>query len=97
LIDCLRKNDDIVYKEEFSCPQLYQCVVVGSDGKVMMCSNSEVVIIRDADEQGICEIWHGEPINRVRETHVMPNETATVKSRTTNVENYVNRAQKVGK
>ena len=119
LIDYLRKDEDIVYEEKFSCPQLYQRVVVGSDGKVMMCSNDEdgQAIIGDADEQSIHEIWHGKPLSKIRELHNMldgfktmdvcrhcyyprkavPNETATVNERTINIENYVNRAQEVGK
>lgn len=73
LIDYLRKDDHIVYEENFSCPQLYQRVVVGSDGKVMMCSNDEdgQIIIGDAYEQSIHEIWHGTPLNKIRETHRM--------------------------
>lgn len=119
LIDYLRKDEDIVYEEWFSCPQLYQRVVVGSDGKVMMCSNDEdgQVIIGDADEQSIHEIWHGKPLSKIRELHnildgfksmdvcrhcyyprkAVPDETVTVNGRTINVENYVNRAQEVGK
>lgn len=71
LIDYLRKDEEIVYEEKFSCPQLYQRVVVGSDGKVMMCSNDEdgQIIVGDADEQSIHEIWHGKPFSKIREQH----------------------------
>ena len=48
---------DIVYEDDFSCPQLYQRIVIGSDGKVMMCSNDEdgKALIGDANEQTIQE------------------------------------------
>ena len=71
LIDYLRRDDDIVYEENFSCPQLYQRLVVGSDGKVLMCSNDEdgKVIVGDADKQSIHEVWHGQSLAEIREIH----------------------------
>lgn len=71
LIDYLRKDSEIVYEEGFSCPQLYQRIVVGSDGKVMMCSNDEdgTEIIGDARDTSIYSIWHGERLNRLRAMH----------------------------
>jgi radical SAM protein with 4Fe4S-binding SPASM domain len=74
LIDYLRKDDDIVYEEDFSCPQLYQRIVIGSDGKVMMCSNDEdgKALIGDANEQTVHEIWHGPVLNAMRKLHSDP-------------------------
>ena len=71
LIDYLRNDTEIVYEENFSCPQLYQRLVVGSDGKVMMCSNDEDAQhpVGNVYEQTIHEIWHGEAMNKVREIH----------------------------
>ncbi len=119
LIDYLRKDAEIVYEENFACPQLYQRLVVGSDGKAMMCSNDEDAAypVGDAYTQSIHEIWHGESLNRIREHHAeadgfknipvclacyyprkaVPDETATVNDRKVIIENYVNRAQDVGK
>lgn len=119
LIDYLRKDSEIIYEENFACPQLYQRLVIGSDGKVMMCSNDEDAqnVVGDAYTQSIHEIWHGDALNRVRETHArvdgfkdipvcracyyprkaVPDETAMVNDRTVVIENYVNRAQEVGK
>lgn len=75
LIDYLQKDTDIVYIENFSCPQLYQRLVVGADGLVMMCSNDEEGghIIGDANKQSIHEIWHGEALNNVRALHKKQN------------------------
>ena len=98
---------------------LYQRIVIGSDGKVMMCSNDEdgKVLIGDANEQTIHEIWHGSHLNIIRDRHKDPqgfktietcrecyyprkakvDENATVNGRTINIENYLQRAQQVGK
>jgi radical SAM protein with 4Fe4S-binding SPASM domain len=75
LIDYLRKDKDIVYEENFACPQLYQRLVVFADGKVTMCSNDEdgEGIVGDAYEQTIHEIWHGEKLNRIRNIHNQKN------------------------
>lgn len=119
LIDYLRNDTQIVYEENFACPQLYQRLVVGSDGKVMMCANDEdgQYIVGNAYEQTIHQIWHGEPMTRARAIHdrpdgfkeiavcrmcyyprkAVPDETAVVDGRAITIENYVNRAQEVGK
>jgi radical SAM protein with 4Fe4S-binding SPASM domain len=72
LIDYLQQDSDIVYVNNFSCPQLYQRIVVGADGSVMMCSNDEENdhIIGDANKQTIYSIWHGKTLNKVRELHL---------------------------
>lgn len=63
--------EDIEFEEDFSCPQLYQRLVVGADGLVMMCSNDEESehIIGDARSEKIHDIWHGEKLNEVRALH----------------------------
>lgn len=72
LIDYLQKDSDIVYIENFSCPQLYQRIVVGADGSVMMCSNDEENshILGNANTETIYSIWHGEKLNNVRKLHL---------------------------
>ncbi len=76
LIDYLRKDSEIVYVDNFSCPQLYQRLVIGSDGKVMMCSNDEdgKIIIGDSNNQTIYDIWHSKLLNRYRAIHAHNNE-----------------------
>ena len=71
LIDYLGNDDEIIYEDNFSCCQLYQRLVVGADGRVMMCSNDEegTVIVGDANGERIHEIWHGDALNRIRDTH----------------------------
>jgi len=72
LIDYLQNDKNIVYVENFSCPQLYQRVVVGADGSVMMCSNDEENehIIGNAIKETIHEIWHSDALNKVRKLHL---------------------------
>lgn len=71
LIDYLGNDEDIIYEDDFSCCQPYQRLVIGADGKVMMCSNDEegAVIIGDANNESIHDIWHGENLNRMRAIH----------------------------
>jgi len=73
LIDFLRKDDEskIEYDTEFDCPALYQRLVIGSDGMVILCSNDDMGahIIGDANEESIFDIWHGEEIQEARDLH----------------------------
>lgn len=119
LIDYLHKDSDIVYEDGFACPQHYQRVVIGSNGKASMCSSDDFmdVDVGDANTQTIHEIWHGEKLNRVRALHEQPDgfkslkpcrncfyprktaadEEAIINGRLIKIENYINRAQVVGK
>ena len=74
LINFANHDDDIAYVEDFYCPQHYQRLVVGADGRVMMCANDEntEVIVGDATEERIWDIWHGERLNSLREIHQSP-------------------------
>lgn len=71
LIDYLGNDKNIAYLEEFTCPQQYQRLVIGADGLVMKCSNDEQnqEIVGDLNKQTVHEVWHGEPMNKVRELH----------------------------
>lgn len=71
LIDFVARDTDILFIDDFCCPQHYQRLVVGADGLVMMCSNDEEnsEVIGDAKKQTIHDIWHGERLNKMREIH----------------------------
>lgn len=75
LIDYLSKDSDISYEDNFSCPQFYQRLTVGTDGRSMLCANDEVgeVIVGDTNDQTIKEIWHGDMLNNVRKLHRVKN------------------------
>ena len=71
LIDFTQTKRAIPKYENFSCPQIYQRLVVGADGLCMMCANDEEGknIIGDANKQSLHEIWHGAAMTRVRDSH----------------------------
>lgn len=73
LIDYLDNDnlDDVVYEDNFSCPMLYQRIIVAADGQVLMCSNDEdnLNVIGDANKMSIHDIWHSDKLNEIREIH----------------------------
>jgi hypothetical protein len=73
LIDYLQNDakDQILYHENFCCPQLFQRLVIGADGLVMLCANDEdnQVVVGDAKTQSIHEIWHGPKLQMARRAH----------------------------
>jgi len=81
LIDYLHKDTDIVYEDNFACPQHYQRLVIAADGRAVMCSSDDYVEepIGNAFEQTIHEIWHGEKLNRMRELHAQKNGFLSIK------------------
>ena len=68
LIDYLIRDTDITYEENFTCPQLWERLVIGSDGRALLCSNDEFSehIIGDANTESIFEIWHGKKMTEAR-------------------------------
>jgi len=72
LIDYLGNDTDIVYEKNFTCPQLWQRLVIGSDGRVMVCGNDEMSshIIGDVNEESMYDIWHGKKMSKAREIHM---------------------------
>ena len=119
LIDYLHNDKNIIYEDNFACPQHYQRVVIGSNGKAAMCSSDDFmdIDIGDIAEQTVHEIWHGKKFDEVRKIHqnedgfkslkpckncfyprkAMADEEATINRRVIRIENYINRAQIVGK
>ncbi|WP_294258293.1 SPASM domain-containing protein [Propionivibrio sp.] len=61
MIDYLGNDSHIEYLENFSCPQQYQRLVIGADGRVMKCSNDEEnrEAIGDLNAETVHRIWHG--------------------------------------
>ena len=73
LIDYLRKDgtDEIVYEDNFACPQYYQRLVIGSDGNAIMCSNDDEgeIVIGSARDHSIRDLWQGQRMTELRELH----------------------------
>jgi radical SAM protein with 4Fe4S-binding SPASM domain len=72
LIDWLFNDTDIEYEENFTCPQLWERMVIGSDGRVMLCANDEIGahIVGDVNNESIYDIWHGKKMKNAREIHI---------------------------
>jgi len=68
LIDYLHNDEDVPYMDGFVCPVLWQRLVIGADGRVLLCSNDEMgkEIVGDVNLQTIEEIWHGDRMNEMR-------------------------------
>lgn len=71
LIDYLHNDKNIIYHDNFSCPQHFQRIVIGSNGKATMCSSDDFMDIEigDANHQTIYEMWHGKEFQKVRKIH----------------------------
>lgn len=72
LIDYLQNDTDIVYEPNFTCPQLWERLVIGSDGIALLCANDEMASYKvgDAKTESIFDIWHGKKLNEAREIHL---------------------------
>lgn len=72
LLDYLRKDSAIVYRQRFTCPVLWQRLAVGADGKVSLCIHDEMShhIIGDVNTQSISEIWNGPLLRQARDAHL---------------------------
>jgi radical SAM protein with 4Fe4S-binding SPASM domain len=72
LIDYLANDTHIEYLEEFTCPQQYQRLVIGADGRVMKCSNDEEnrEVIGDIRQESVHQVWHGAKMQAVRDMHL---------------------------
>ncbi len=72
LLDYLRKDTDIVYRDNFTCPLPWQRFAVGADGKVGLCAHDEMghQIMGDVNKQTIHEIWNGPAMSALRKAHV---------------------------
>lgn len=60
---------DAQFIENFTCPVLWQRLIIGSDGRVLLCVNDEMgsEIVGDVNKESIYEIWHGKKFQRARE------------------------------
>ena len=56
----------------FVCSQVYQRLVIGSDGLAMMCTNDRKCdnILGDMNERTIKDVWHGPELTSIRNAHL---------------------------
>ncbi|QCO07169.1 radical SAM/SPASM domain-containing protein [Azospirillum argentinense] len=81
LIDFMQDKAELPKIPDFSCPQIYQRLVVGADGTCMMCANdeSQEIVVGDANRQTLHEIWHGPEMTRIRGLHAQHEGCAALK------------------
>jgi len=72
LIDFSHSDNNAEFIENFTCPVLWQRLVVGSDGRVLLCSQDEMGshIVGDVNKESIFKIWHGEKLQEARKIHL---------------------------
>ena len=72
LLDYLRNDSEIVYRENFTCPVLWQRFAIGADGKVSLCIHDEMShhVIGDINNESIQGIWQGEALRAARQAHL---------------------------
>ena len=59
LIDYLHKDQDIIYEDNFACPQHYQRIVIGSNGMAAMCSSDDFMDIDIGDATKVLYTIYG--------------------------------------
>ena len=71
LVDYLNNDSNISFQEDFTCPTLWQRLVIGAAGEVVLCINDEFGrhIIGNVHEESVAEIWRGEAMETARRTH----------------------------
>lgn len=71
LIDFMGDTRELPKISDFACPQIYQRLVIGADGRCMMCANDEIgeICVGDANTRTVHEIWHGTEMARIRDAH----------------------------
>ena len=72
LLDYLGNDTNIVFEENFTCPQLWERLVIGADGHVMLCANDEMesYSLGDVTNESLFDVWHGEKMTKAREIHM---------------------------
>lgn len=80
LIDFMQDKSSLPKIPNFCCPQIFQRLVVGADGLVMMCANDEKgeSVVGDANRQSLHEIWHGPEMTRIRRLHMEHRASSTI-------------------
>lgn len=73
LIDYLHNDapDKIAYIPDFKCYEPFQRLIIAGNGQVLQCVNDEYSnnIVGDVRNSSLYEVWHGDGMNKLRESH----------------------------
>lgn len=66
-----KTNPEIVPIHKFCCDQIFQRLVVMTDGTVNVCASDVMgnLSIGNINDSSLADLWHGEKLNRLRELH----------------------------
>lgn len=72
ILDYLRKDTEMVYRRNFTCPVLWQRFAIGADGLVSLCVHDEMShhIVGNINTESIYNIWNGPTLKAAREAHL---------------------------
>lgn len=72
LLDFLHKDHEIQYRENFTCPVLWQRMTVSADGKICMCVHDEYNshVFGNAQTDSLYDVWHGPKMSKAREAQL---------------------------
>lgn len=75
IIDYLGNDQDIMYENNFFCPQLYQRIFIASNGLAYMCNSDEIGKhpIGNSNNETVYSIWHGKILSQMRTMHAQKN------------------------
>lgn len=66
--------DNMEFREDFVCPYPWRRLTIGVDGSVYACiPMPDTLVVGNAQEQTIKEIWHGEKLNALRRLYAEKN------------------------
>lgn len=77
-VTCLRMKEEVDYnrnqgkiEKNWACPQLWQRMVVGSDGKVLPCNEDDqcTMVLGNVSSDKISELWTSEKLQKLRRLH----------------------------
>ncbi len=72
LLDYLRNDKEIEYRDGFTCPVLWQRLAIGADGLVPLCTHDEMAhhIVGDANKESVYDIWNSDTLSQARSAHM---------------------------
>jgi len=81
LLDYLENDTNVEFVENFTCPQLWERLVIGANGHVMLCANDgwEEHTLGDVNNESLFDIWHGEKLTKAREIQIKHLGTKEIK------------------